>query len=104
MTRLNGAHRESRYAAFPKTSTARKAVADAEQTTITRMKDGTREDYAEVARHSERFFQGLPDRILRHLELLEGETGGYAVDRLCDFSGDRPEGCTRCFLCDRGRR
>jgi predicted HD phosphohydrolase len=57
-------------------------MADADQTHFTQMKDGTREDYAKVARHSERFFKGQPDRILRHLELLEGDTGGYAVDRL----------------------
>src|SRR5204862_68538 len=44
--------------------------------------DATREDYAIIARHALGFTQGLPDRILRHLALLAGDTGGYAVDRL----------------------
>ena len=51
-------------------------------TTFTRMQDATREDYAIIGRRSLEFFAGLPDRILRHLELLEGDTGGYAVTRL----------------------
>src|SRR5207237_975355 len=49
---------------------------------FTRMVDATREDYAIIARHALGFTQGLPDRILRHLALLAGDTGGYAVDRL----------------------
>jgi predicted HD phosphohydrolase len=51
-------------------------------TTFTRMQDASREDYQVIGRHSLEFFAGLPDRILRHLELLEGDTGGYAVSRL----------------------
>ncbi len=49
---------------------------------FTAMRDATREDYQEIGRHSIEFFQGLPDRVLAHLRLLEGDTGGYAVDRL----------------------
>lgn len=51
-------------------------------TTFTRMQDATREDYKLIGRHSLEFFTGLPDRILRHLELLDSDTGGYAVTRL----------------------
>ena len=51
-------------------------------TTFTRMQDATREDYQLIGRHSLEFFAGLPDRILRHLELLDSDTGGYAVSRL----------------------
>jgi predicted HD phosphohydrolase len=51
-------------------------------TTFTRMQDATREDYQQIGRHSLEFFTGLPDRILRHLELLDSDTGGYAVTRL----------------------
>src|SRR5258705_3780335 len=51
-------------------------------TTFTRMQDATREDYKVIGRHSLEFFTGLPDRILRHLELLDSDTGGYAVTRL----------------------
>ena len=51
-------------------------------TTFTRMQDATREDYKVIGRHSLEFFTGLPDRILSHLELLDSDTGGYAVSRL----------------------
>ena len=52
------------------------------ETSFTRMVDATSEDYAIIARHALGFTQGLPDRILRHLALLAGDTGGYAIDRL----------------------
>ena len=51
-------------------------------TTFTRMVDATRDDYQLIARHTLQFFQGLPERVLTHLRLLEGDTAGYAVDRL----------------------
>ena len=51
-------------------------------TTFTRMQDATRDDYKIIGRHSLEFFAGLPDRILSHLELLDSDTGGYAVSRL----------------------
>ena len=53
-----------------------------EQTRFTAMRQATREDYQVIGRHSATFFQGLPDRILSHLQILSGDTGGYAVDRL----------------------
>jgi predicted HD phosphohydrolase len=52
------------------------------QTRFTAMRDANREDYQVIGRHSLEFFQGLPDRILAHLRILAGDTGGYAVDRL----------------------
>lgn len=52
------------------------------ETSFTRMQDATREDYQVIATHSLHFIEGLPDRVLNHLRLLEGDTGGYAVDRL----------------------
>jgi len=51
-------------------------------TTFSRMQDATKEDYQKIAEHSLAFFGGLPDRVLTHLQLLAGDTGGYAVDRL----------------------
>jgi predicted HD phosphohydrolase len=53
-----------------------------QQTSFTRMVDATSDDYGIIARHALHFSQGLPDRVLRHLALLAGDTGGYAVDRL----------------------
>src|SRR5262249_17921432 len=63
----------------PRASPGGHAMAD---TTFTRMQDASREDYQKIGRHSIEFFTGLPDRILRHLELLDSDTGGYAVTRL----------------------
>ena len=57
-------------------------MSETEQTTFTAMRDATREDYQKIGRHSLEFFQGLPDRVLAHLQILAGDTGGYAVDRL----------------------
>jgi predicted HD phosphohydrolase len=54
----------------------------ATQTTFTRMQDATPEDYRIVGEHGVHFMAGLPDRVLAHLRLLAGDTGGYAVDRL----------------------
>jgi len=52
------------------------------ETKFTAMRNATREDYRTIALRSLEFFAGLPDRILTHLSLLAGDTGGYAVDRL----------------------
>jgi predicted HD phosphohydrolase len=46
------------------------------------MQDATRDDYQIVGSHVMQFMAGLPGRVLAHLELLAGDTGGYAVDRL----------------------
>ena len=51
-------------------------------TTFTRMQDATREDYRLIGEHGAAFMQRLPERVLAHLGLLAGDTGGYAVDRL----------------------
>jgi len=51
-------------------------------TTFTQMRDATRDDYQTIGKHSLEFFAGLPDRVLEHLRLLDGDTGGYAVSRL----------------------
>ena len=46
------------------------------------MVDGTAEDWAKIALASQDFSKGLVDRVLTHLKLLEGDCGGFAVDRL----------------------
>ena len=46
------------------------------------MVDGTREDWMAIGRASAEFGRGLPDRMLAHLNLLKGDCGGFAVDRL----------------------
>ncbi len=51
-------------------------------TTFTRMQDATRADYQLIAADLAEWNKGLADRVLKHLELLAGESGGYGVDRL----------------------
>jgi len=46
------------------------------------MRDASREDYQQIAHHSIEYGSGLPGRVMGHLEILAGDTGGYAVDRL----------------------
>jgi predicted HD phosphohydrolase len=46
------------------------------------MTEGTAEDWAIIARAAEPFARALPDRIIAHLQMLKGDCGGFAVDRL----------------------
>jgi predicted HD phosphohydrolase len=46
------------------------------------MKDGTLEDWQAIAAEMRPFQAGLADRMLDHLRVLEGDCGGFAVDRL----------------------
>lgn len=46
------------------------------------MVDSTKADWDLIQREFLEYGKGLPDRILAHLKLLEGETGGFPVDRL----------------------
>lgn len=49
--------------------------------TFTTMEQGTAEDWAVIGAQFVDFARQLPDRVLAHLRLLEGD-GGFAVDRL----------------------
>ena len=46
------------------------------------MTDGTTEDWRIIGEASMHNFVGLPERLMAHLELLSGDFGGFAVDRL----------------------
>ena len=46
------------------------------------MKNGTQEDWSIISREYMGFARGLPDRVLAHLKLLEGDFGGFPVCRL----------------------
>jgi predicted HD phosphohydrolase len=48
---------------------------------FTTMQDGTVDDWAAISMEFVEFSRGLPDRVLAHLRLLEGD-GGFIVDRL----------------------
>ena len=49
---------------------------------FTAMTDGTQEDWAIIAGHYGDFAKGLPDRVLAHLKLLDGDFGGFPICRL----------------------
>lgn len=46
------------------------------------MTHGTQADWAIIAHHFRDFSKGLPARVLTHLKLLDGDYGGFPVDRL----------------------
>src|SRR4029079_896353 len=46
------------------------------------MCDGTKEDWDCISQAMKPFIVELPDRVLTHLKLLQGDCGGFAVDRL----------------------
>jgi predicted HD phosphohydrolase len=46
------------------------------------MTEGTQNDWAVIAANAVAFNEALPARVIAHLRLLEGDFGGFAVDRL----------------------
>lgn len=54
----------------------------AERAKFRQMKEGTQEDWAIIGGHFREFAAGLPERVLDHLRLLDGDFGGFPVDRL----------------------
>jgi predicted HD phosphohydrolase len=53
-----------------------------ERARFTAMANGTQEDWAIIGRDYFEFAKGLPDRVLAHLKLLDGDFGGFPVCRL----------------------
>ncbi|MCF5059387.1 phosphohydrolase [Pseudomonas proteolytica] len=53
-----------------------------QQARFTHMQDGTQEDWSIIAADFSAYARQLPGRILAHLRLLEGDFGGFPVDRL----------------------
>jgi predicted HD phosphohydrolase len=49
--------------------------------TFVRMEESTREDWALIVPEAMKMARSLPDRILAHLALLDGDFGGFPVDR-----------------------
>ena len=56
--------------------------AEHEHAKFREMKEGTAEDWAIIGKEYREFAKGLPDRVLDHLRLLDGDFGGFPVDRL----------------------
>ncbi|HEV2610792.1 MAG TPA: HD domain-containing protein [Noviherbaspirillum sp.] len=53
-----------------------------EKATFRDMQQSTAEDWKIISREFKPYAAALPDRVLAHLRLLEGDCGGFAVDRL----------------------
>jgi len=49
--------------------------------TFVRMQDSTREDWQVIGGEFMQFAKGLPERVVKHLQILEGDYGGFPVDR-----------------------
>lgn len=45
------------------------------------MQDSTREDWQLIGGEFMQFTRGLPERVVKHLQILEGDYGGFPVDR-----------------------
>ena len=54
----------------------------AEHAKFREMKEGTEADWKIIQKHYLEFAADLPDRVLTHLKLLEGDFGGFPVCRL----------------------
>ena len=46
------------------------------------MDEGTAEDWAVIGSHFFPYAKGLADRVMTHLRLLDGDYGGFPIDRL----------------------
>ncbi len=46
------------------------------------MTEGTQEDWMKIAVNAIEFNKGLADRVLEHFRILDGDFGGFPVDRL----------------------
>ena len=46
-----------------------------------RMQDSTQDDWQLIGGEFMQFAQGLPERVMKHLQILEGDYGGFPVDR-----------------------
>jgi predicted HD phosphohydrolase len=53
-----------------------------QRATFHSMDEGTQEDWNLIATEAIHNFVGLPERLMAHLRLLDGDFGGFAVDRL----------------------
>lgn len=52
------------------------------QTQFTSMAHSQKEDWETIFEHAKQFNKGLAERVLAHLKLLDGDFGGFPIDRL----------------------
>ncbi len=73
---------------------------------FTSMETATQEDWNRIAAAASEYYPGLPDRVTAHLRLLEGDHGGFKVDRLTHslqtatraYRADRDDAYVACAL------
>ena len=58
------------------------AAGTAARAEFTAMSEGTQEDWNRIMEAQFAFYPGLVDRVTSHLRLLDGDYGGFKVDRL----------------------
>ena len=52
-----------------------------DRATFTRMEASTQDDWRKIGGEFMPFARALPDRLMAHLKVLEGDYGGFPVDR-----------------------
>jgi predicted HD phosphohydrolase len=52
-----------------------------ERATFTKIEDSTQDDWRKIGAEFMPFARALPDRLMAHLKVLEGDYGGFPVDR-----------------------
>ncbi len=57
-------------------------MTDTAQATFRSMEEGTAADWQAIGQHFGPFANQLADRVLTHLKLLDGDYGGFPIDRL----------------------
>ncbi len=57
-------------------------MTDSAQATFASMAESTPQDWQAIGQHFGPFASGLADRVLTHLKLLDGDYGGFPIDRL----------------------
>ena len=72
-------------------------TSDQARATFSAMTEGTADDWQRIAASSLAFYPGLPDRVMTHLRLLDGDFGGFRVDRLTHSL----QAATRAYRADR---
>ncbi|HET8618404.1 MAG TPA: HD domain-containing protein [Acidimicrobiales bacterium] len=81
-------------------------TSDQARATFSAMTEGTAEDWQRIAASSLAFYPGLPDRVMAHLRLLDGDFGGFKIDRLTHslqtatraYRADRDDAYVACAL------
>lgn len=49
--------------------------------TFNRMEESTKEDWSVIVPEAMKMARSLPDRVMTHLQLLDGDYGGFPIDR-----------------------